>query len=79
MTVYASEHVQTAAAQQALDEHITLTATGRCRTCDIPGPCPWWEAATAAFTQTRRLPRRTSGLSRPDLVGVRRVAVSSRT
>ncbi|MEH1128358.1 hypothetical protein [Micromonospora sp. CPCC 206061] len=79
MTVYASERVQTAAAQQALDEHITLTATGRCRTCDIPGACLWWEAATAAFAQARRLPRRTSGLTRPDLVGVRRVAVSSRT
>jgi hypothetical protein len=74
-TTYASKAVQAAAAQQTLDEHTTLTATGRCRTCDIPGPCPWWEAATAAFAQNRCLPRRIRGLTRPELVGVRRVTV----
>jgi hypothetical protein len=78
-TVYASEAVQAAAAQQALDEHVTLTATGRCRSCDVPGPCAWWEAATAAFAQTGRLPRRTQGLTRPELVGAHRVAIPSRT
>lgn len=74
-TVYASEAAQTGAAQQALDEHITMTATGRCRTCDVPGPCAWWEAATATFAQTGRLPRRTHGLTRPELVGMRRIAI----
>lgn len=68
-SVYASEAVQTADAQRALDEHITLTATGRCRTCDVPGPCAWWETAMAAFARTGRLPRRTGGLTRPELVG----------
>ncbi|GLI03957.1 hypothetical protein [Phytohabitans aurantiacus] len=77
-TVYASEAVQTVAAQLALDEHITLTATGRCRTCDVPGPCAWWEAAMAAFAQTGRLPRRTHGLTRPELVGARPAAIRHR-
>ncbi|MEJ3742802.1 hypothetical protein WEI85_05890 [Actinomycetes bacterium KLBMP 9797] len=74
-TVYRSETVRLAAAQQVLDEHTTLTATGRCRTCCIPGPCPWWEAATAAFAQTGQLPRRTPGRTHPELVGARRLAV----
>jgi hypothetical protein len=77
-TLYVSEAVRPAAAQQALDDHITLTASGRCRTCGVPGPCAWWEAAMVAFAESGCLPRRTHGLTRPDQVGVRRVAVPDR-
>jgi hypothetical protein len=56
-TLYVSEAVRPAAAQQALDEHITLTASGRCRTCSVPGPCVWREAATVAFVESGCLPR----------------------
>jgi hypothetical protein len=72
--VYASGAAQ-AAAQWMLDQHVTVSATGLCRICMVPGPCEPWESAAAVFTRSGRLLRRTPGLSRPELIGARQVRV----
>jgi hypothetical protein len=73
-TVYASGTAQ-ATAQWTLDQHATVSATGLCRICMVPGPCERWESAAAVFTRSGRLPRRTPGLSRPELIGARQIRV----
>jgi hypothetical protein len=43
--LYRSEAVSLHVAQQLLDTHTTVSATGLCPSCGIAGPCPVWEAA----------------------------------
>lgn len=62
-------------AQATLDEHVTSSATGRCLACDSPGPCWRRENAVIIFSRTLRLPTRSPGASRPELVGAVRVGV----
>jgi hypothetical protein len=74
-TIYAGEGEQLAIAQKVLDEHVTSSATGRCLKCGVPGPCYRRETATIVFSRFLRLPRRVPGLTKPQLVGARRVNV----
>lgn len=60
-------------AQVVLDEHVTSSASGRCRACDLPGPCWRRERAVAIFSRSLRLPVRLPGASRPELINARRV------
>jgi hypothetical protein len=73
VTVYGGEADQLAVAQEALDRHVTSSATGLCLVCGIPGPCARRETAVKVFSRYVRLPRRTPGQSRPELIGARRV------
>jgi hypothetical protein len=77
-TVYLSAAAtdQLTAAQRALDEHVTSSATGYCLRCHLVGPCPTNEQAAATFTRYGRLPRRTPGATRPQLINARRLTVS---
>ena len=75
MTTYTGECQQLAIAQRVLDEHITSSVDGRCVQCGVPGPCYRRETAVVVFTRFLRLPRRIPGLTRPELVGARRVDV----
>lgn len=69
-TYYAtSAEEQLATAQATLDEHVTSSATGRCLACDTPGPCWRRENAVVIFSRTLRLPVRSPGASRPELIG----------
>ena len=74
-TIYAGEAEQLAIAQEVLAEHVTSSATGLCLKCGVLGPCYRRETATVVFSRFLRLPRRTPGLTRPQLVGARRVIV----
>jgi hypothetical protein len=78
MTTYTGEREQLAIAQQVLDEHITSSVDGRCLKCGVPGPCYRREAAVVVFSRFLRLPRRIPGLTRPELIGARRVQVRPR-
>lgn len=73
MTMYASMDDQLSTAQEALDQHATDSATGRCISCDLPGPCCRRETALALFSRFSRMPSRTPGLARPELIGARRI------
>jgi hypothetical protein len=64
---------QLAVAQEALDRRTTSSATGLCLECGVPGPCAHRETAVKVFSRCLRLPRRIPGLSRPELIGARRV------
>ncbi len=64
---------QLSEAQRILDRHITSSATGRCMECGTLGPCHKRENAVVIFSRTLRLPRRQPGVTRPELVGARRV------
>jgi hypothetical protein len=75
MTIYATMHDQLAAAQEALDRHATSSATGLCITCGLTGPCCRRETALALFSRFSRMPTRTPGLARPELIGARRITV----
>lgn len=66
---------QLAAAQRALDEHVTSSGTSYCLGCHLVGPCPANEQAAATFTRYGRLPRRTPGATRPQLINARRITV----
>jgi len=76
-TVYLSAGAidQLNAAQRALDEHVTSSATGYCLRCYLVGPCPTNEQAAATFTRYGRLPRRTPGATRPQLINARQLAI----
>lgn len=65
-------------AQTMLDRHVSSSVNGRCVECGVPGPCDWWETAAGVFFRLRCLPRRIPGLSRPELVGARRLPLNSR-
>jgi hypothetical protein len=71
-----SAEEQLANAQGVLDAHITSSATGRCLACGTPGPCWQRETAASIFSRSLRLPRRTPGATRPELIGARRVGAS---
>ena len=77
-TVYLSAAAmdQLTAAQMALDEHVTSSATGYCLGCHLIGPCPSNEEAAATFGRYGRLPRRTPGATRPQLINARRITAS---
>jgi hypothetical protein len=62
-------------AQSTLDTHVVVLATGLCLGCGEPGPCPERVRAELVFRHSLRLPRRTPGASRPEIVGARRVGV----
>ena len=62
-------------APATLDEHVTSSSTGRCLACGSLGPCWRWENAVIVFSRTHRLPTRSPGASRPELVGAVRVGV----
>ncbi len=71
-TYYAvTAYGQLAAAQRTLDAHITSSATGLCLACGTCGPCPERRSAVVIFSRTLRLPRRSPGATRPELVGTR--------
>jgi hypothetical protein len=72
MTIYHGRE-QTDHAQVILDRHIISSADGRCIACQLPGPCPQREAAARAFAASLRLPRRTPGATRPELINARRI------
>lgn len=60
-------------AQVVLEQHAMSSADGRCRSCHVPGPCAEYQAAASVFRRSMRLPRRVPGLTRPELIGARRV------
>lgn len=60
-------------AQAVLDAHAVSSADGLCVACRVPGPCGRYEGAAAVFAQSLRLPRRIPGVTRPELIGARRV------
>ena len=60
-------------AQAVLDQHVISSADGRCLACQLPGPCPQREAAARAFAASLRLPRRSPGATRPELINARRI------
>ena len=64
-------------AQDVLDQHLVSSATGLCLVCKVPGPCQRRETAAALFFVSGRLPRRTPGATRPELLGARRVGGGS--
>ncbi|WP_236647943.1 hypothetical protein [Micromonospora sicca] len=76
-TVYLSAAAgdQLTVAQQVLDDHVTSSASGYCLRCHLVGPCPTSEQAAATFARYGRLPRRTPGATRPELINARRLAV----
>jgi hypothetical protein len=76
MTTYGTTD-QVENAQEVLDQHLVSSATGLCLVCGVPGPCRRRETAAALFFVSLRLPRRTPGATRPELLGARRVAVGS--
>ena len=67
---------QLAAAQRVLDLHVTSSATGRCLACGSMGPCYKRETAVVIFSRSLRLPLRTPGATRPELVGARVVSTT---
>lgn len=77
MTIYRGEAEQVVIAQQVLDEHATCSATGLCLVCGVPGPCFRRETAVSVFSRFMRLPQRTPGLTRPELVGAHRLQSST--
>ncbi|MEV4620504.1 hypothetical protein AB0J74_17575 [Asanoa sp. NPDC049573] len=60
-------------AQAVLDRHAVSSSDGLCVECKVLGPCQAHEAATNVFARSARLPRRRPGLTRPEIVGARRV------
>ena len=71
-TYYAvTAYGQLAAAQRALDVHITSSATGLCLACGTCGPCRERRYAVVIFSRTLRLPHRLPDATRPELVGPR--------
>jgi hypothetical protein len=63
-----------AEAQRVLDEHVTSSADGRCLACNVLGPCWRRENAVVTFSRKLRLPLRRPGVTRPELVNLRRIA-----
>lgn len=66
-TTYTGEEMQLAIVQDGLDRHVTSSADGQCVQCRVPGPCLRRVTATLVFLRFGRLPRRTPGITRPDL------------
>lgn len=60
-------------AQRIVDQHAILMASGKCSHCGTPGPCDQRWLALRELARNKRLPRRAPGLSRPELVGARRI------
>ena len=60
-------------ARSILERHAVSSADGMCLSCRVPGPCRENEAAAMAFRLSMRLPRRVPGMTRPELIGARRV------
>jgi hypothetical protein len=60
-------------AQSVIDQHVTLSRTGRCKTCDAYGPCNAREGAIRVMSRYLWLPTRIPGASRPELVGAHHV------
>ncbi|ABP54440.1 hypothetical protein Strop_1986 [Salinispora tropica CNB-440] len=60
-------------ALEAVNEHATLSGSGLCRTCRVEGPCPSRTEAERTLRRSGMLPRRRPGVTRPELIGLRRV------
>jgi hypothetical protein len=60
-------------ARKALDEHL-IAGTGLCISCKEFGPCAARLDAMEVMKESRDLPMRTPGLTRPELNGAKRVA-----
>ena len=59
-------------AQAVLDRHAVSSGDGLCVTCKVLGPCAEHEAAVTVFLLSARLPQRTPGATRPELLGAKR-------
>jgi hypothetical protein len=71
MTVYPGGD-QVDHAQLVLERHAVSSADGQCLACQHPGPCQHYENAVQVFALSFRLPRRTPGATRPELINARR-------
>jgi hypothetical protein len=60
-------------AQAVLDEHVTVSGTGRCLACGSLGPCWRRENAVVIFSRSLRLPIRQPGATHPEIIGATRV------
>jgi hypothetical protein len=58
-----------AEAQAAINQH-PITLRGRCLRCEVEGPCGSRYLAERALHNARRLPRRTPGATRPELLSL---------
>jgi len=65
-----------AEALEAINEHATLSGSGLCRACRVEGPCDSRASADGTLHRTGILPRRAPGVTRPELIGLRRVGQS---
>ena len=63
----------TAELQRILDQH-TIAGDGRCLACHGMGPCGTRSEALSVIATREELPNRRPGASRPELLGMRRVA-----
>lgn len=58
-----------AVAQEEFNRHVTLSASGRCRSCGSEGPCACQLRAVRVLVGYGQLPRRTPGATRPEQIG----------
>jgi hypothetical protein len=65
---------QVAAAQADFEAHVMSSGDGTCVTC-ASGSCPGQANAVRVLMQYGQLPRRRPGATRPDRIGLRRLAV----
>lgn len=74
MAVYLSAEArqQVRAAHAQLNRHAVSLAESRCVACGVTGPCEQRRAALRMLGRYGRLPSRSPGATRPDLVSVRR-------
>jgi hypothetical protein len=61
--------------QADIERHAVSSADGLCLTCRTTGPCETYENASRTFMRYGQMPRRRPGLSRPQLLGARRVGI----
>ncbi|MEO3816476.1 hypothetical protein [Plantactinospora sp. B24E8] len=62
---------QIAAAQAGFDAHVTVSASGRCRSCGVEGPCVEQLRSARTLASYGRLPQRTPGATQPERIGHR--------
>jgi len=78
-TTYLASVAQTtiARALYEINEHVALSSSGLCRTCQIEGPCVRRSAAERTLRSYNLLPQRQPGATRPELIGLRRISPST--
>lgn len=67
---------QIAAAQADFDAHVTLSASGRCRSCGAEGPCVEQLRSARILASYGQLPRRMPGATQPEGIGLTPVSGS---